>query len=1531
MTSSTPNSSSPRQALIEQVETLFRSPPSLQTVAQAAAQAYLDSDFTAQKWSAGLIYLGTPTAGSIHASPSYTYQSLPELLVQRLAHATPTLLVEGWQVVVRRVREVFVPGGPTLAELENLINACGAVLLSAYAEHLQTWWCEAVPVNKVRWGYLSDELLELLYDSPTPPGMDAKRFAELFPKHLLRPLRPDPDWSLHGGPLRVQTVHVQGPDQAQMLPLLVLSHGAKDLLFSPASGVHALENMAALGALLPAYSSPVLPGVAEQWFAQDAQGDPFDALAASYLARQLLEVDSIARNVPRTAWECQALLDYIVDPRRWFTAELSARQQRLHEALPLWLAQAGNEDSIAYARLLQQWVVAQHESGARHFLEGIEAIGQFANRQLQHCLKTQPGATAINPSDVSLCFERVVAAPMPVSGGFIAGQVEPVTVTLTELALENLAGFPYTAKHITLSGDAAPAWLTYSVIKRCVDEADVGQTYPALLKKTLIDDTAEAARRRRLFSRQLRVQLPMSALESKLKGEQGLTRSGFERVQAALQASAAERKDCALWPLAFKATAGAYPDVVVNMFIIGPLLGQNGPHLLYRPLFSPMLQEYQSLEALFSAIKTPGALQDNVLSWLVPARRAIYANNGFNEPHIRRFLAGDEFTVYEQPAPAQLSKQVAATDPAHQVFNATATALVSLADQQSVSNAEQRWNSLKNAGWLLFASVLPMLNGPLAVSGWLVQWLASAQEDIEGLHSDDGQKRSAALTDMLANLMAILAHQATPHDALHSLAVDHEVFAPLARAEPVSVPPRQVSAPITFYAPTRWANARNGLTAQQRALAEQLSLKTFAKPWPVALEDAVSSGLAQGMRRERSQWQALVRGALYRVQIQHGEVRVISADGATLGPWLRHLGEGRWDFDLRLRLPGGNADDAIEAAWQAQPVTAATLEIDYANARTARERADQAMHLARALATRPAGQLDERQRAQAWARYAQEMNSKFELALSELQLLKRLRELGPRPGYEAQLCQALESVILTAQLLDAHSRRQVVALNEEIRPVLDRLSEETEEEAESDLNRRDHTELSRIMRELAAVQEKAIRWRTLEAGYLDELSHVPRLGRDKAQGLTLAGRPSIQNLQALQMTTLWGIAIDVAGPALGDDFFDAVDETGKRARRASRTLADLPQLQTTPAERVELLENIDRIYAQTDDQIEFWRAMQPDKFDLDYLQKLQQLLAELHLQVAKQLANQLQSTPPAVPAPTAQGVQRKKIIRTRNHDLYVAQLSEATQQEPVTAELKEAGGEVIGRFTEAADGVWEPVKPTPKPDAQLAQLLIKAQALLADEHKAIQSVEALVERINDPSSPQYLLEAQANIRQWTAEAIGRRRQGMETVRLVARQQTKALEMERNLGLAVSRLNAAGLAARIRATRLRPTTQDHVDFLYRHGEVRIFRQGKRVLLKGTADDYLQVYVVADARDSQRALCYAHFHYTRPEGPDDHYVGNPHIKTPEQERLGRQAQARVEAQAFLRIRTGQTGRVRQTLDIGRATITRAFARRLFFTTD
>ncbi|KAB0517155.1 hypothetical protein [Pseudomonas extremorientalis] len=1543
----TMTASARRQAHIEQIETLFSDPPSLLAVAQDSAQAYLDQHFAARNERAGALHLVTPEASP--CAGAWRYVSLAQLLVERLASARPMLLVEACHQVVRRVREVFEPGGLSLAELEVLINECGALLLEAFAQRLQAWWHEAMPVDMVRWGYLSDELLALLYDAQTPPGMSQARVAQLFPKALLRPNRPDRQWSLDSPTLRVQTVHLSQQNQVRTLPWLVLDRtlpqgGSCLLLYSPASGITPIERMDDIGVLLVGQVDPLPTGQVAHWFVRPVEGDPFDALAASFLERQLRDIDRINRLVPRTPLALQQLLDAIIDPLGWFVAQLSPYQQRLRAGLPLWLSQADATDSAAFAQLLRGWALTGHDDGAQDYLDGIPSIEQFADEQLRACLKQHPGTVELKPHEISIRFDRVIAAAVPVPGGFIAGEVEPVTVTLVQLALENLAGFPHTPKAITLKGENAPAWLNYRLLGTCIEQVDIGQFYPQLLRRKLVDDATEAARRQRLFSRQLRNQLPLLALEYKARGLQGLTRSGFLCLQAALQATPTERlldgKAMALWPLAFQAAPDQAADVVANQFIIGPQAGHDGPHLLYRPLLSPMLQEYENLAALFEAIKAPGELQEQALIWMEPRRQAVYANGGFSEPHIRHFLPSDEFAVYTKPGPAQLHKHVAPGDPTQQVFMATADALVALADRQSQSNAEQRWASLKTIGWLLFTNLLPFLRGPMALAGWMLQLADSVQHDLESVRSTDPQARAAAVTDMLVNLVAVLAHQAAPHDLQRHLDLEHPAFAPLARAEPVAVAPVRVDAPVAFSAPLGWANARDTLTPAMQARLTALSL--MLPPAAESLDLVESSGPMQGLVKVSSatppQWRARVRGHVYRVQIQQGRVRVVSATGEVQGPWLKHLGEGRWDVDLGLHLRGGAADSMLQEARQAASTLKDALTEDYQQARLAQARARRAMAVARVVIEQPVGAIAEQRRIEASRHYQQEAEKALSHAQRELQCLRALRDLAPRPHYEQELCEALESVILSTQLLGSLSREHMVVTNAQLDPVLKVLEDETEDEAQSDINRQAHSTLGQGLRELARIQENAIRWRTLEDRYLDELRQVPKQGRTKAEALTAAlpARPSVQDLQALQFTTLWGIAIDVAGPPLEDGFFDSVSETINRARRANRSMADLRHLQVTDQERIDLLQSIDRVYAQTDDQIEFWRAMEPDKFNVEYLQQLQALLTDLHLHIERQL-NELQqgevpAAPKTKPAPPVPGARRKKIIRTRNRDLYVAQLSEAPGLPGgETAELQDPSGAVIAAFTEAEDGVWDaqPSPPRRRPNRELSSLMEKGEDLLANDEKAIRNVEKMIESVNEPASLQHLLESQAISRRWVAEDIRKKLSMLDTARLAVVQQAKAEAMVSRLRAAVASLEAAGLDARIRASKLRPITPDTLEFLYSHREVQITRRGERVKLKKHKNDYLQVYKVADVATG-RALCFAHFHYKTQTRQNEAYEA-AHLKQPGQEYLGREDQAEVEAAMFARIRRGQTGKFEPIPEIERGKLSLGMARRLFFSLD
>lgn len=1488
MTASNP---SVRQVHLDKMLTLLSDPPSLNDVAIDSAQAYLDLYFAERHYNAGHLYI---------VAPGKPYRSLSGWVLERLCVARPTLLVEQFHQVLQRVREDYVPAGPSLAELELLINRCGAGLLGLYARRLQAWWREGLPVNMTRWGYVSDELLKMFYDSPRPPGMSQARFDTVFPKAHVHPIRPDRLWSAHGATLRVQTVQVQQP--AQSLPLLLFNQPSQPgfLLFSPASGIQWLDSFDALQALLPAYTPTV-----GQWFTADVQGDPFDALAACYLQRQLQEIASLSPRVPRSLEDYQALLSMITDSRRWFVVPLSERQLSLQEKLPLWLAHADADACIAYAQLLQALVLDRQQQGTADFLDGIPTLKDYANEQLHTCLRQEPRAATLSPGDINLTFDRVIAAAVPSQGGFIAGEVERIEVTLTELALENLAGFPYTAKAIR------PAWLSYDTLKAWVTHVDVGQAYPALLKKHLIENAAEVARRRQRFSRQLRLQLPMQALEWHIKGEHGLTREGFRRLRAALQASAAVRQGMALWPLAFKATATSAVDTVANMFVIGPHHGQDGCHLLYRPSFEPSLLEFESLDTLFEAIKQPGAIQDSVLTWIASRRQAVYANNGFREPHVRHFLPGDVFYRYDKPAPAQLSKTVSGTDPAHQLFAAMAQALVALADRQSVSNAEQRWASLKHIGWLVFGTLQPLLSGPLMLAGWLVQLMSSAAQDIANLQSTDPQARSAALLDMLVNLMVIVAHQATPHDGLRHLELEHPVFAP--QVDPVALPTRRIQAPEQFVAPAGWANARDVLTPALQARLDALSLKRFPAPWPKVLPGAEPRGQWQGLLQVGQQWQALVRGQQFRVRMEQGRVRVVSADGRRVGPWLKAVGPGLWDIDLQLRLSGG-ADDAAPA-----PLDRQQLEAQYQQAAIERTRAQRVMEIARNL-TLQSG-LDEQQLSSFQARYRQALEDKVQHSIKELQMLRRLRELAPRPRYEEELSQLLESIVLTLQLLDIQLSNEVRHTKARVVPLLKRSDDDSGDEQA-------HAALNQGMRALAASYASAIRWRSQEDRYLNELREVPRFGRDKSAALLAQtpARPSLLDLQSLQLSTLWGLAIDTPSTVFEDDLFERLSTTVLRARWASRSLAERAQVQASDAEQIELLDSIDHIFAQTDDQIEFWRAMEPERFDLEYLEKLQQLLTGLHQQVERDLSALLQPASVEGPLPPPAASPRKKIIRTRNRDLLVARTEPATR---TTAQLTDASGRVIGTFTEADDGVWEPVPAPARPDPELGSLVKTAQALLQDVDNTIAKVDTLAARANTPASLQDVLEAEARRRLWVANKIREKLNDQGSIRLAAVQQTKARTAEAELRKVVTRLEAAGLAARIRATLSKPLNQDDVAFLHQQHQVSIVREGSRVALKGRREDYLQVYAVNDAHTG-KALAYAHFHYACGQGPDDHFTA-AHLKTPEQARLGRQAQAHAEAQAFARMRMGQTGRVQQTLQIHRSEIQLPLARRLFFSAD
>ncbi|MFW8695168.1 dermonecrotic toxin domain-containing protein, partial [Mesorhizobium japonicum] len=138
-----------------------------------------------------------------------------------------------------------------------------------------------------------------------------------------------------------------------------------------------------------------------------------------------------------------------------------------------------------------------------------------------------------------------------------------------------------------------------------------------------------------LFTQHLRIQLPLLALQSKIRGKAGIDARGYRYVVAVLDPDSNHRmvedQTIVMRPLAFvpqRRTDGSH-DEVANMFVIGPEDPSAGPCLLYRPMLDQPLTQYPSPSNLLYAIQQSASLRDSVLAWLPDRVRSDYANYVF--------------------------------------------------------------------------------------------------------------------------------------------------------------------------------------------------------------------------------------------------------------------------------------------------------------------------------------------------------------------------------------------------------------------------------------------------------------------------------------------------------------------------------------------------------------------------------------------------------------------------------------------------------------------------------------------------------------------------------------------------------------------------------------------------------------------------------------------------------------------------------------------------------------------------------------
>lgn len=842
------------------------------------------------------------------------------------------------------------PHGYDLAVIETVIRELPLILSIAFQDALAAYWSQDTEAGGSRWQWLARVLHGALLDSAIrQPGSLARQLDTLltlarYPERSTRAQRPWPQKAVRAYTL--ETVLEQAGSRLTLQASDVLVVAPTQVLLCRVSGqIEAYADLEAFGQAWGMHLQQRFRAQRITWKQYEPDGNIFEVQAALILEGQLEALAAIELPAGSSVQALELRFAAATNPAQVFSPSTTtplATLNSIRAALPAWLQHASAAERLAYREcLLEQAGIRRLTLGDSDF-DSLETLRSYATEHLNHqlCLDRSVAlggqracdaaarSSGYHADDLQLTFHVAV-------GTLAGGYVEPVTLSLVDLALKNLSGAPngrMTLSHRT--GRAIEAWLTADAIRQLVQRVDIGKNYPLYLRQELLGDTEAAQKRKRLFEQQRPVQLKTQALEHRLKGEAGLTPRGILWVNAVLNPASTGRQvdgeSIVMRVLALVRKPGATADVVQNMFIIEPLDTQRGPHLLYRPAYRDSLLEFASRDSLLAALVRPGALQDSVLTWLPESARAIYSNGGFTQPHYVRVGLGSEFDPLPRvPEPAQLA---AAGDQSSDeilqalnngslmeyLFGCETRQLLAQAERESTSNSESRWALILEGMQLGFNTLLMAVRGPLAAIGWLMQLVQGLTHDVPALESDDPQTQALAWVDLLQNIALLLVHHGSLTAAPVHPVLDEALpmFPALRRAalgaatsQPAIIERGTVGLPCEPPGGGRTLVDFDHSLASDAASAALLEkLRAFSLAWPQPLPAQVSAGRHLGLYNLNGVWHASIGGLLFRASIVpgFGDVYIVHPEKTDHpGIKLRTDGKGHWTLDRGLKLVGG--------------------------------------------------------------------------------------------------------------------------------------------------------------------------------------------------------------------------------------------------------------------------------------------------------------------------------------------------------------------------------------------------------------------------------------------------------------------------------------------------------------------------------------------------------------------------------------------------------------------------------------------------
>ncbi|HEF4759163.1 TPA: hypothetical protein SAN82_001572 [Pseudomonas putida] len=1481
------------QNIIDALTTQLTLGPDLSDVAAVLLRQSLKKLYPELDIDPSITMVGTPSweivDDEILAGP-IQYQALTEILAHQTVFAVPALYIEGEHFLVQQpITEPAIHLPVRIDEIATIINLLAPVMLTAFQEQQLEFWNQARPGSGPRWHELSN-ILRSFWNVDEVTGWskdDCNMARTLFRTPDLSTLKDNNPYQCKAYLLSIDLVDggVTSHLNRASIAVLVGTHQNRTVILTHSllKGYEKFATLEQLGATLPDYVK-TMSYQEIRWRLDEQSGNLFEQQACELVSAQVDVIGSIDFSNLRHTRSIKQPIAPNVDG---IAPSAGPGLEWFKDALPDWLDSASLPDLNNFSRHLKDLAVLHSQNAGKTYLDGILPIKEYALDEL----RTEMSSDYPDADQLDLAtLEFRVQSPVIWGTFVVPGKIDTFIFSFAELALQNLIALPTGNKFIqSTNGKPLPAWLTVEYVEGLISKADIGSTYPALIKSLLLDDAKDSARRQTLYTQHLRIQLPLLALQCKIRGEAGIDARGYRYVVAVMETEMTDRvvegQTIVMRPLAFiplRRKDGSQ-DEVANMFVIGPMDPTAGPCLLYRPMLDEPLTQYPSPSNLLYAIQQSASLRESVLAWLPDDIRGDYANYVFpgslpSPWSIVEYLVDSE-KLTTMTGPMVLGEKALEGDLFEALFKANTNALVELADRQSVSNAESRWESFKRAGWMGFNLVLPFLGRTIGIGAWIWQIMDQLQDLHEAQANNDQQAQWAALADVLLNLgMAITLHVST-QGAGKRLANN----APKSEPAITKVPaPAKVNIKqLDNRASPQSSDLQQTLNITGALNQTRASLKSvldrFKINQPAGLGTAnTEAGPYRHLYGFNQKWYAPVGQDWFEVSVDDdGTVTIInSAHPTRSGPALINNNRGQWFVDTRLRLRGGGSTRRIKSAMTQASRKAAELRTKLAAFESRKMAMQTELQQARQAMTDATPETVQAKRQL----YLQKLESQQAEYAAALQDLKTLHVFSPTADYQQKSLGYLKAQL---ELIHAGMQEMLITFTPKMRTVLAQIERQTEDSQDRHIE--DARQMDVMIHDMITrLNNTESRDRELRDFGKEGLRLIQRIReRQPTYG--------IDDLKSLQITMARNLCLPESTLATTPDAWSSLDKIIDSADMAVQVLRDTLDERSVARidERIDALNNLIEQFNVIDERLLDFKRMCAERVLETPLARLRQQLDQFKNRAAHNLVQVLEERD-ALRARPSLPVQRprpnRKFIRTYNNGVLIGQprltpQGLETEFVDITSPITE---KIIATYHRKPSGVWaeyfESVTANATPDLQAS--INEGQTLL-DELPAFNKrmTEQLKQPHRSPAGIEYLFQQHATL---LARASSRIEQSLTEKNETEDTESPAATVNKALFDAAEDLFQQATSNMLKMTKEQPPTLSGIEWLKNKQAISISKTITRRRLKGGKTQYLDEYAIRDQK-SRETLWYAHFLYSTSWVPAKSFLYG-RLKTPKEQSLG-----------------------------------------------